>query len=288
MTHARTPACTHAPRPSRRRLLLSILAATVITAAPALARDRTKIVITGSSTVAPLIGDVARRYEELNPGIQVDVQSGGSSRGIGDVRREMADIGMVSRALNADETDLHATTVAIDGLTLIVHASNPVAALDDDTVRAIFTGEVTRWEEVDPAAEGEITIVNKADGRSTLEIFLAHLDLDPARLKSHVVIGENQQGIKMVAGNPGAIGYVSIGAAEFALSIDMPLRMVPLGPAAPTSQNVANGTYGAVRALNLVTLGPAQDPAVVDFLAFATSEKVHDLVSAHYLVAGGD
>lgn len=296
MTHACTT--TTPPRAGsrlgRRRLLGALLAASVLATMPAAlttsaaAAPKSRIVLTGSSTVAPLLGDIARRYESLNPGIQVDVQSGGSSRGISDVRRGLADVGMISRALYENEDDLVPTTVAYDGLALIVHASNPVAALDDDTIRAIFTGAVTDWSEVPGGGSGAITLVNKADGRSTLELFLAHLDLDPARLKSHVVIGENEQGIKMVAGNRGAIGYVSIGAVEFATSIGVPLKALPLGPVAPTTENVARGLYGSVRPLVLVTAGAPQDATVVDFLAFATSEMVHDLVSEHYLVARAD
>ncbi|MGF1602336.1 MAG: substrate-binding domain-containing protein, partial [Thermosynechococcaceae cyanobacterium] len=57
-----------------------------------------KLVLTGSSTVAPLAAEIAKRYEQENPGVRVDVQSGGSSRGIADVRQQVADIGMVSRS----------------------------------------------------------------------------------------------------------------------------------------------------------------------------------------------
>ena len=69
-------------------------------------RGRNKIVITGSSTVAPLISEIGKRFESLHSGIRVDVQTGGSSRGIADTRNGLADIGMVSRALTSQESDL--------------------------------------------------------------------------------------------------------------------------------------------------------------------------------------
>ena len=62
-----------------------------------------RLVITGSSTVAPLAGELAKQFELLHPGVRIDVQSGGSSRGITDARRGTADIGMVSRAPKAGE-----------------------------------------------------------------------------------------------------------------------------------------------------------------------------------------
>ncbi|MEZ4463171.1 MAG: substrate-binding domain-containing protein [bacterium] len=64
----------------------------------------------------------------------MDVQAGGSSRGIADARQGAADVGMVSRALKAEEGDLTATPIARDGIALIVHRDNPIAALSADQV----------------------------------------------------------------------------------------------------------------------------------------------------------
>ncbi len=57
---------------------------------------------------------------------------------------------------------------------------------------------------------GAITVVNKADGRSTLDVFVAASGVPAREIKAQVIIGDNEQGIKVVAGNPRAIGYVSI------------------------------------------------------------------------------
>ena len=65
-----------------------------------------KLIITGSSTVAPLISEIAKKFETKFQDVRIDVQTGGSSRGISDVRNEISDIGMVSRALKKKETDL--------------------------------------------------------------------------------------------------------------------------------------------------------------------------------------
>lgn len=248
----------------------------------AFAASKEKIIVTGASTIAPLLGEMAHRYEDLHAGIQIDVQSGGSSRGISDLRRGVSDIGMVSRTLNEDERDLAAVTIARDGVAMIVHADNPVAVLKDDQIRAIYTGRITRWEEVG-GAPGPITIVGKAEGRSTLEVFLAHLGLSVQDVKPHIVIGDNEQAVKVVAGNPGAIGYVSIGTTEYHISAGTPLKAIALGPVAATSANVADGTYAASRPLNLITLGP-RAPWIEEFLAFATSEGVHDLIRDQYFV----
>lgn len=249
---------------------------------PTLAADG-KLVLTGSSTVAPLAGEIARRFEQRNPGVRIDVQSGGSSRGIADARSGMADIGMVSRALKSEEGDLLAHTIANDGIGMIVHRSNPVAMLEDAQITAIYTGQLKNWADVG-GPDRRITVVNKAEGRSTLELFLHYTRLKSNQIRAHVVIGDNQQGIKTVAGNPGAIGYVSIGSAEYEEANGTSIRLLPMGGVAATVANVRNGNFPLSRPLNLVTRGEPGELAQ-RFIRFAQSDQVDDLIQAQFFVA---
>ena len=257
------------------------LAGSLLLALGAHAAD-TRLVLTGSSTVAPLALEIGKRFERENPGVRVDVQSGGSSRGINDARSGLADIGLASRALKPEEGDLHADTIAMDGIGLIVHADNPVKALSDEQIRAIYTGAVTNWKAVG-GADRRITVVNKAEGRSTLELFLHHFRLTSREIRAQAVIGDNEQGIKTVAGNPAAIGYVSIGTAEYDQAQGVPIRLLPMAGVAATVDNVRSGRFPLARPLNLVTTG-TPGPLAQRFIAFARSERVHDLVSDQFFV----
>jgi phosphate transport system substrate-binding protein len=241
-----------------------------------------KLTLTGSSTVAPLVAEIGKLFEVLNPGVRVDVQSGGSARGIADARSGLADIGMVSRALKPEEGDLQSFAIARDGIGIIVHRNNPVPALSDDQVVGIYLGRIGDWSEVGGKG-GPITVVNKAEGRSTLELFLHHFKLKNSGIKAHVVIGDNQQGIKTVAGNPGAIGYVSIGAAEFEAGQGTPIKLLPVGRVEATVENVRNGSFPLARPLNLVT---RTEPVglVKAFIEFARSGEVHGLIEAQFFV----
>lgn len=241
-----------------------------------------RLVLTGSSTVAPLVGEMARRFETMNPGVRIDVQTGGTSRGINDTRNGTADIGMVSRALKPDENDLHAFTIALDGISIILHASNPVAVLSKQQIFDIYTGKITNWKSVD-GTDARITVVNKAEGRSTLELFLHYLELKNSQIKPHVIIGDNPQGIKIVAGNPHAIGYVSIGAAEYETERGAPIRLLALDGVEASVANVRNGTFPLSRPLNLITSREPQGLAR-RFIEFARSLQTHDLVEAQYFV----
>lgn len=241
-----------------------------------------KLVLTGSSTVAPLAAEIGKRFEKQNPGMRVDVQSGGSSRGVSDARSGLADIGMASRAFKPEEGDLKFFTIALDGVGLILHRDNPVKSLTDQQVIDIYTGKITNWREVG-GRDTRITVVNKAEGRSTLELFLHHFKLRNSDIKAHVVIGDNQQGIKTVAGNPGAIGYVSIGTAEFDASNGVPIKLLPMNGVAATVENVRNGSFPLSRPLNLVTkympMGHSKQ-----FIDFARSKVVNDIVESQYFV----
>ncbi|WP_292913434.1 phosphate ABC transporter substrate-binding protein [Nitrosomonas sp.] len=241
-----------------------------------------RLILTGSSTVAPLVGEIARRFETMNPAVRIDVQTGGSSRGINDTRKGTADIGMVSRALKLDEIDLHAFTIALDGISIILHANNRVTTLNKQQIVDIYTGKITNWKSVG-GADARITVVNKAEGRSTLELFLHYLELKNSQIKPHAIIGDNPQGIKTVAGNPNAIGYVSIGAAEYEAERGVPIKLLPLDGVDAAIANVRNGTFPLSRPLNLITSREPQGLAR-RFIEFVRSLQAHDLVEALYFV----
>ena len=263
----------------RRRWMAALLCA--LLAGVAQATDK-KLVLTGASTVAPLAGEIGKRFEKQNPGIQVDVQTGGSARGVNDARVGLADIGMVSRDLKSDEQDLHAYTIAYDGVCMIVNKANPVATLSKDQIVGIYTGRITNWKEVG-GADRKITVVNKAEGRSTLELFLNHFGLVNSQVKAQVVVGDNEQDIKTVVGNVGAISYVSIGSAEFDVEQGMPLKLLPMDGVAATSANVLNRSFPLMRVLNLVTKAPPTGLSK-QFIDYARSDSVHDLVKELYFV----
>ncbi|MGB7292820.1 MAG: phosphate ABC transporter substrate-binding protein [Thermodesulfobacteriota bacterium] len=241
-----------------------------------------KLVITGSSTVAPLVAEIGKRFEVFHSDVRIDVQMGGSSRGIADAQQGLADIGMASRALKDSEQDLFAFPIALDGICIIVHDSNPVSGLSDAQIVDIYTGQINNWREVG-GKDAPITVVNKAEGRATLELFLEHFKLKNKDIKPDVVIGDNEQGIKTIEGNPNAIGYVSIGTGEYDATHGEPIKLLPLGGVTASIENLRNGTFPMSRPLNLVTKTPP-DGLAKGFIDFASSEKVQDIIEEQYFV----
>lgn len=236
-----------------------------------------RLELTGSSTLAPLLSEIAKRYEAANPGVRIDIQTGGSSRGIADVADGTADIGMSSRALKDSEKEGRvAYPIARDGVALLVHANNPVTELSDAQIVAIFTGKIENWQEVG-GRDAAINCVNRAAGRSELELFQEFFGIAAEAFQPDLISGENQHGIKTVAGDENAVIYLSVGAAEFEVANGAPVKLLPLRGVAASAETVAAGAFPLSRPLILMT-GPDPADSVVQFIEYALSAEVHDLI----------
>ena len=103
------------------------------------------ITVAGSSSVSPIMEELAEAYEAVNTGATVEVQTSDSTTGVTSAMEGTCDLGMASRALHDDETGVTATTIANDGIAVVVNNGNPVTNLTSDQIMQIFTGEITDW-----------------------------------------------------------------------------------------------------------------------------------------------
>ena len=108
------------------------------------------LVVGGSTSVAPVIELLKEAYEALNPEVEVDVQSTGSSAGVTGALDGTYALGMASRDLKDSEKENGARPVVIgvDGIALIKNPANPIADLSLEQVKGIFTGEIRTWSEL--------------------------------------------------------------------------------------------------------------------------------------------
>ncbi len=107
-----------------------------------------KITISGSSSVSPLMEKLMEAYKTLNPDVEIEINTTDSTGGMKDAMNGVSDIGMASRALKDSESSLTGTTIAMDGIAVIVNKTNPVQSLTVEQIRQIYTGEVTEWESI--------------------------------------------------------------------------------------------------------------------------------------------
>lgn len=109
-----------------------------------------KIVVAGSSSVTPVMEKLKEAYVLHNSDVVIEVQQSDSTTGVQSTVEGICDIGMASRALKDSEVEkgIAATVIAMDGIAVIVHPSNPTETLSKESIRQIFTGEVSKWQEV--------------------------------------------------------------------------------------------------------------------------------------------
>ena len=240
------------------------------------AKQKNKIVLTGSSTVAPLILEISKIFEKEQKNIRVDVQTGGSSRGIADARKGLADIGMASRGLKPKEKDLFSHTIAVDGVAPLVHASNPIKNISKEQFKNILLGKIKNWKEVG-GKDAPVVVVNRAEGRSELELVTGLLDIEVSGIKANMIVGENAHGIKTVSKNANAITYMSIGHAIREMELGIPIRMPNFGGVEASIDSVKKGKFPLARPLNLITKTKPSGIAK-EFIEFASSTKVKKIV----------
>ena len=110
-----------------------------------------KVVVVGSSSVAPVMEKLKEAYIAVNPNAEIEIQQNDSTTGMNSVKEGICDIGMASRELKDSEIEAGLTPIvmAMDGIAVIVNNENAVSGLTSEQVKAIFTGEITNWGEID-------------------------------------------------------------------------------------------------------------------------------------------
>ena len=232
--------------------------------------------------MAPLVTEVGQRFRALHPGVRIEVQAGGSGRGISDVLQGKADIGMASRALTKQESGLFSFAIGRDGICLVVHKDNPVRGLSNSQVSDIYTGKITHWNQVGGRA-APISVLNPKEGYASVDLFTHFFKVKYADIKAHSVVGDNPERFKAVIENPDGITYTSVGSAQRQARAGAPIQLLPVEGVAATQKNIRNGNYPISRPLLLLT---REVPAglVREFIQFSLSSQITDIVTRHDFV----
>jgi phosphate transport system substrate-binding protein len=235
------------------------------------------ICVAGSTSVQPFAEKLAEEYMREHKNVRIDIQGGGSSAGIYAAQQGAADLGASSRELVKSEKDLLEIPIAHDGIAVIVHWRNPLENLSLEQVRQIFQGKITDWGEVG-LSRHSIHLITREEGSGTRNAFEElvmgkHAEITPAAL----VQDSNGSVREIVANDPHALGYISMGLVE------PRVKAVAVDGVLPTRQNVKDRAYKLVRRFLLVARelkpGPCQD-----FVNFFLGAKGQGLLEAEGLV----
>ena len=240
------------------------------------------LMLSGSTTIAPLMSEIAERFESSHPGVSIEVLAGGSNKGIEDLRSGQSDIGMISRLPNDDESDLSVHTIAQDGISIVVNQSIEIEALSREQVVEIFTGRITNWQTIS-GQDVPIDVLSKSARHATVGLFADYFDLSVKNIQANYSFSDNTQMLYTLVQKPGAIGYVSIGAGEYQIVHGMPLQLLPIEGVSATIQQVSAGSFPLSRPLNLVT-EDVPDGLEREFIEFSQSSAVHDIIERQAFV----
>ena len=205
----------------------------------------------GSTSMNSVIEALSEGFAEVAPGVTVSYDPTGSGAGITGAVEQTLDIGLASRALHDDETGVTATTVALDGIAMVVNNENPVSDLSIEQLAQIFKKEVTNWADVG-GEDGEIVVIGREAGSGTRD------------------------------------GFESIVGVEDACVYDQELTATGVGDTVKTltvegvecsEATVLDGTYKVQRPFNFITNDSAElSDAAKAFIDFAVSADAAELI----------
>lgn len=264
----------------RRSTTLALAGAAALALAAPAAQAKTTIAMSGSTSVAPLVELLAKKYVALHPGkVGFTLQQGGSDTGINDVAHGRVTIGNSSRKPQAsDPGGLVFNRIAYDAVCLVTNTSNPVGSVSQAQVQAVFTGRTRSWSQVPGAkAHGAIDLFTRTATSGTAdafkEIFLGGTLNVAASAPPKASNGLLAQAVRT---DPNAIGFVSL---DFVAG----LHTVPYKGVACTLRNAKSGQYQGVRPFSFVTRGAATGAAKAFIKWVQTSSAARSIINTHWI-----
>ena len=226
----------------------------------------------GSTSMKNVIAALTEGFAEVEPGVTVSYDPTGSGAGITGATDKTLDIGLSSRALKDDEkADVDGTTIALDGIAIIVNNASKVEDLTVDRLKQMFTGEITNWSEVG-GDDGEIVLIGREAGSGTRDGFESIVEVKDSCKYAQELTATGAV-ISAVEANPLAIGYASLSA------VGDTVKMVTVGGVECSEETVKDGSYEVQRPFVFVTnKSVTLSEQAQAFFDFATSADAADLI----------
>ena len=241
------------------------------------------ISVKGSDTVLPLAQAEAEEFMNKNSGKSVTVTGGGSGVGIAALIDGQVDIATASREIDANETEAAKknginpvkTTVAYDGITVIVNPSNSVSNLTFDQLRSIYNGSISNWKDVG-GSDVPIVVISRDSSSGTYKDFQKDVLLGDEYRPDALTQPATGGVVTEVSQNANAIGYIGfayLDSSVKALNLDK-----GNGPVVPTAESILNGEYPLSRSLYFYTNGEPSG-LTKEFTDFVKSDEGQNVVS---------
>lgn len=256
-------------------LLSLVMAVSLLTVAASAEKLSGTVATNGSTSMEKVIGILSEQFMEDNDKVTITYDATGSGTGIEAVATGTCDIGLASRNLKDAEVEkgLAATTLALDGIAIIVNENCPVDDLTVEQIAAIFTGEVTDW--ADFGGKGDIACIGREAGSGTRDGFESITKTTDKCVLAQELTSTGAV-IAAVKSSENAIGYASYAAVEGQEGI----KVLTVEGVECTAENIVDGSYVIQRPFNLVTLaeGELSEDAQA-FFDYMLSEDAAELIT---------
>ena len=256
-------------------LLSLVMAVSLLTVAASAEKLSGTVATNGSTSMEKVIGILSEQFMEDNDKVTITYDATGSGTGIEAVATGTCDIGLASRNLKDAEVEkgLAATTLALDGIAVIVNENCPVDDLTVEQIAAIFTGEVTDW--ADFGGKGDIACIGREAGSGTRDGFESITKTTDKCVLAQELTSTGAV-IAAVKSSENAIGYASYAAVEGQEGI----KVLTVEGVECTAENIVDGSYVIQRPFNLVTLAEGElSEAAQAFFDYMLSEDAAELIT---------
>ncbi|GHA52024.1 phosphate ABC transporter substrate-binding protein [Photobacterium aphoticum] len=246
---------------------------------PAVANETVSVV--GSSSVSPIMEVLGETYAKSHD-VTVEVQGPGSSAGVRAAHDGSSDLGMSSRELKDSEKadNIKEVVIARDGIAVVVHNNNPVTDLSKEEVAKIYKGEITNWKQVG-GDDKPIVVATRDTASGTRGAFedimslkkkINGIKVSAISQRAQVASG-NGQLKTIVANNPFAIGYISLG------SVDGSVKPLSIDNHKPSIAAIKAGEYSVQRPFLVVYKDGRPSQAALDFLTWVKGPEGQKIVA---------
>ncbi|HVK58088.1 MAG TPA: phosphate ABC transporter substrate-binding protein [Candidatus Kapabacteria bacterium] len=243
------------------------------------------VTMKGSDTMVILAQKWAEVYMQKNPETKVQVTGGGSGTGFAALQNQQTDLANASRKIKAKEVEACLKAfgkrpteykVALDGLSVYVHESNPIKLLSVEQIRNVFTGKIRNWKEVG-GPDQPITLYSRENSSGTYEFFKENVLQGQDFAASAQAMPGTAALLQAVARDPKAIGYGGAAYGQGAKHISVSKETGGQG-IEPTEENILNQSYPIWRYL-FIYVNPALDTGdVKKYLTWIRGDEGQALV----------
>lgn len=200
------------------------------------------LTVVGSTAMQPLVDEAGKMFTASNPGVQVNVQGGGSGAGLSAVMNDTADIG--NSDVYAEEKEKVDSKQVIDHKVFVVGIApvvNPGTGVDNVTHQqliGIFTGKIKNWKELG-GKDQAVVLVNRPASSGTRATFAKYGLLGHEEFRGEGGIEEESSGTvrKIVSETPGAVGYLAFSY------VDDSVKALKIDNVEPTNENVYTNNW---------------------------------------------